>query len=111
MTPTTRASASQAERELFEADVIESKIGGGNLAQDKPGSYSDPTVADHWETWQTAWQARAAQPTPQVQDNTHFAFVGQCGVGCHAKSPDYGVCHNYFCTARDESIAAAKGIV
>lgn len=47
------------EREEFEVDVFES-FGRSSLAQDKDGNYSDPTIADHWETWQTAWQAGRA---------------------------------------------------
>jgi hypothetical protein len=47
-------------RLAFEADVIESHIGSGSVERLLSGDYRDSDVDDHWQTWQTAWDAALA---------------------------------------------------
>lgn len=59
----------QRERAAFEADVAESMIGSMNTARRADGEYIDPVVEDHWQTWQTAWEAASAtQAAPALPE-------------------------------------------
>lgn len=48
-------SADTVMREAFEEDAMLSFRPGTSISRDVCGEYEDSTVADHWETWQTAW--------------------------------------------------------
>lgn len=50
-------------REAFEEDAMLSFRPGTSISRDACGEYEDSTVADHWETWQTAW-AEAVKSAP-----------------------------------------------
>lgn len=74
-----RQMTQKTMRETFEKDVCVSMVNGAlRLGRNSFGNYTDDAVADHWETWQTAWEAASAPPlvaSPLV-DETERSIQG-----------------------------------